>query len=132
MDSCLADEITPWETEEIPNQDLLFMHIHRQWLHDDGSISAGAFQNRPTKDDGMSTNWEKYSSARATKERARSPEDNAVVKMLAVNAGDIPGQTITHTPQQTNRAHTDIFGEKNPEARVLFGRIVEIVIGIDE
>lgn len=79
MDNSLADEIVPWDPEEIPNQDLLFMRVHRQWLHEDGSISAGAFQNRPTKADGMSTDWEKYSFARATKERAPRPEDNAVV-----------------------------------------------------
>lgn len=128
----MADEIVPLDSEEIPNQDLLFMRVHRQWLHEDGSISAGAFQNRPTKADGMSIDWEKYSSARATKERAPRPDDNAVVKMLAGQAGGIPDQTVVHTPKRENRAHTDVFGEKNPEVRLLFSRIVELVIGLDQ
>lgn len=49
-----------------------------------------------------------------------------------MNVGEvrgIPEQIVKHTPdlEDNNRAHTDVFGEKDEEVRVLFGRITKLI-----
>lgn len=134
MDFRLADAIVPWRPEDIPDKDLLFMRAHRSYFADDGSIGVGVFRNHPTEQDGMSTDWEKYSTPQEARDRARTPGDNAVLKMVAGDVRGIPGQTVVHEPLAHNRAHTEVFGDKKPtpEVRVLFSRIVDYAIRLDE
>ena len=130
----MADAIDPWPTEDIPDNDLLFMRAHRNYFEDDGSLGIGVFRNRPTEQDGMSTDWEKYSTPQEARDRARTPRDNAILKMVAGDVRRIPSQTVVHEPDPHNRAHTEVFGDKKatPEVRVLFGRIFEYAIRLDE
>lgn len=126
MDYCLANEIVPWEAEEIPNEDTLFMRIHRVWFPD-GVLNLAAFSNAKSNNR-MSTDWNKYSTARDTRRRSQRhpPEDYAVVRMGVGEVRRIPDQVVVHSPEPNNRAHTDIFGNKKlPEVRVRFGRLVE-------
>lgn len=115
-----SDSINQWPQESIPDRDVLFMRVHRQWTLD-GSPTPGAFQDR---DGGMSTDWSKYSTAQDTLKRARKPEMNGILKMQVEQVRKIPNQTVQHTPKPENRAHTDVFGNKDDvEVRLLFSRI---------
>ena len=105
------------------------MRVHRQKVDQTGAPKPVAFQNKPTDTDGMSTDWEKYSTPQQTRQRARKPEDNIVISLVAGDVRAIEGQRIEHEPIEPavedpgNRAHTEIFGEKTTEARVKFMQI---------
>lgn len=105
------------------------MLVHIDHRKKNGSVAPGAFRNQG---DGMSTNWEKYSSPEATQEQARIPSANAVISMIVGKVRDTPGQSVVHTPKikLNNRAHTDVYGEKkkNPEVRIKLKRIANIEI----
>lgn len=122
--------VEQWPQEEIPNECHLFLRVHKNNMREDGLPTAGAFRNIPKGVGGMSTDWDRYSDAWQTRLRARSPQDNAV---LSLNAGDVrkvPNQRVQHTPDtaRENRAHTDVFGPKGPEERLLLTRLARMVI----
>ena len=127
MDLSVADAVSSWPTEEIPDNDYLWMRVHKMRVPS-GEIRPNAFQNRPTTKDGMSTDWEKYATPEATRNRGNIPKDNAVISLRVGEVRKIPDQTVVHTPITSNRAHTDVFGDKHPETRVLLTRICKIVI----
>lgn len=134
MDFPVADEVSvPWKSEDIANEDLLWMRVHRVWFNPDGSIKPGVFKNNPTAQDGMSTDWQKYARPEETRSRAKTPKDNAVIQLVVGEVRRIPDQNVVHTPnlETKNRAHTDVFGEKHPEARLQFSRIYRAVIPLD-
>lgn len=114
-----------WLVEPISNDDHLFMGIHRTWVKPDGDVSPGAFKNRGN---GMSTDWSRYSTPEQTRDRRRNPKDNLVVQMEVGRVRSIPGQSVEHTPLLENRAHTDVFGVKDPEARVKLRRSATTVV----
>ena len=114
-----------WAVEEIPDKDALFMRVHKTWFKTGAGISLKAFQNRAG---GMSTDWSRYSTAHETRERARRPGDNAVVQMITGEVRQVPGQHVQHSPVPANRAHTDVRGEKDEQARVLLGRLAAVVL----
>ena len=112
-----------WEREEIPDQDRLFMRVHiNTWVRND-EVLPGAFDNRPAGAAGMSTDWERYSTPEETRERGRNPWRQAVIEFLVGDARALPGQTVEHRPQDDNRAHTEVVGEKSEKVRVKFTRI---------
>jgi hypothetical protein len=113
-----------WQAEFIPDGHDLFMRVHRQWTKN-GIPMPGAFQNR---DGGMSTDWSQYSTAEQTRSRGRTPADNGVVKISVGSVRGLPSQRVEHTPELNNRAHTDVFGEKDEEVRLKFVRICSWVI----
>ncbi len=127
MDSDVANEIEPnWEAEEIPNEDFLFMRVHQRFVDQEGEPIPQAFRNQPPQTGGMSTDWQKYSTASETRSRARQPSENIIIALLVGAVREIPNQSVAHTPdiQNNNRAHTDIFGEKKPvEVRERFMQI---------
>lgn len=122
-------EVIDWPPEQIPDRDRLFMHIHKTWRRN-GAVSPGAFENHGA---GMSTDWEKYSTPEQTRERARVPEKNAVISLVAGEVREVPGQKVEHTPdvERSNRAHTDVLGEKDEEVRLKLKRIAGIAIPFD-
>ena len=112
-----------WDKELIPNKDYLFRWVHSDQC-EDGQPIAQVFSDQGK---GMSTDWSEYSTPNETQNRVslwdRNPADFGV---LTLNVGDIKkieNQIVEHTPTKKNRAHTDVFGEKTPKARVLFSRI---------
>lgn len=120
-----------WEREDIPNDDSLYMRVHRNWLDQEGKPYPGFFRLRKGET-GMSSDWDKYSSAEETHQRGRSPkEDNAVISMVVGDVRNIPEQDVIHTPISDNQAHTDITGEKTTEVRVFFGRIYQIMLPLE-
>lgn len=135
MDSNVADEIThDWQSENIPETDFLYMRVHKNWFHPKQNIT-GLFKNHGG---GMSTDWSHYATPQETRKRVvqfgKSPEDFAVIKMLVAQVRAIEGQTVKHTPDipNLNRAHTDVFGEKDEEVRLKFSRIFEIIIKVED
>ena len=128
----MADEVSLWPSENVPDDDLLYMRVHKDHFCD-GEIAPGAFRNQPTRQHGMSTDWEKYSSPEETRNRARNPIANAVIQMKVGHVRRIPHQRVAHTPDRItlNRALTDVFGDKNPEVRLKFLRIFQLVIPLN-
>ena len=120
----MATEITPkWGSESIPPEDSLFYRVHRRWFEADGTIVPGAFRDQG---EAMSTDWDKYATPTDTRNRAKSPKDNAVVRLIVGEIlSEIPTQTIVHTPDipTLNRAHTDVRGPKHAQERLNFLRI---------
>ena len=100
--------------------------MHQRFVDQEGEPIPQAFRNQPPKTGGMSTDWQKYSTANETKSRARHPAENIIIALLAGAVREVPGQSVVHTPdiENNNRAHTDVFGEKKPvEVRERFMQI---------
>ncbi len=114
----------PWQIEVIPDESLLFRRVHKN-LMVNGQVTIAAFKN---VQGGMSVDWNKYSTAEEARQRARSPQDNAVVKLVAGQVRQVLGQTVAHTPTEDNRAHSEVLGEKSVEVRTRLLEICEMVI----
>ena len=102
-----------WEPEEIPNAGKLFMRVHvRQLLKD--KLHPGIFRpHRGRSTDspaGMSTDWEKYSTAEQTRNRHPNPESNGVISLIAGIIRSIEGLRVQHEPINDNSAHTEVYG----------------------
>ena len=120
-----SDTVSAWPQELIPDNDELFMRVHCQWTRN-GNPIPGAFRDH---DGGMSTDWAKDSTPEQTLRRARkNPEKNGVVKLQVSEVRAIPNQTVVHTPEIANRAHTDVLGIKDEEVRLKFTRICTWII----
>ena len=140
----MADEIpnpssymTPaWPIESIPDKDQLYMRVHRMWLRPNNGVSPGVFQDRENMEGmqpGMSTDWEKYSTPTESKNRSKDPTKNGIIRMQAGKIRKVPGQSVEHKPLPENRAHTEVYGDKDdPEVRLKFTRIYEWVIPLDD
>lgn len=82
----------------------------------------------------MSANWDKYSDAKSTRRGGpQTPQNYGVVRLEVGSTRQIPGQTVEHSPDhiRRNRAHTDIIGVKDAEARLIFLRTYNLVVGIN-
>ena len=120
-------------SEHIPDSDLLYMRAHKTWFNKKGQLTPGVFQNRgegPSA--GMSTNWSKYATAEETRNAHREPAKNAVIALVTGDVRRLPGQTVQHTPQPNNYAHTDVFGEKTEEVRVRLLRMCTFVLDMND
>lgn len=137
--------ISPWKEEEIPNEDLLYMRVHKSHIEPDGNIILIAFRNHvdPSdlfKEPGMSTDWQEYSTAEECRQRAKDfgkdPNKYEVIQLNVGKVRGIPSQKVEHTPIYEphstppilNRAHTDVLGEKDEEARLTLLQISEQAI----
>ncbi len=123
----MVDELG-WPIEVIPDDDSVFMRAHQMHFRS-GELQAGVFRKHGV---GMSVNWDKYASAEETRQQARkNPNENAVIAMGVFDIRQIKGLTVEHTPEQPNRAHSDVYGlsdEELTEIRVLLLRIADVVI----
>lgn len=124
-----------WEVEPIPDVDYLFMRVHKQYINKDNSLKPSAFKGKPEDDPnvGISTNWCKYASPDDTRNQAKIPTDNIVVRLKVDRVRKIPLQriiSVIHAPdrERNNRAHTHIFDANNVEARLELINIYEHVI----
>jgi len=113
-----------WPIEEIPDQDRLFMRVHRIFVSQ-GKLAPGVFRDHGG---GMSTDWERYSTAAETLRRAAAPSNNGVIQLVAASVSAIARLTVEHTPIVSNRAHADVFGEKTTEVRLRLKRVAHWAI----
>jgi len=118
-----------WPIEPVPDADLLFMRVHRNYIQN-GKPNAGVFVNHGEgEQEGMSTDWSKYSTPEETKKRVTNPAwRGGVIQMVAADVRKIPRQTVDNAPLPDNRAHTNVRGPKKEsvegtQARYLFMRI---------
>lgn len=102
----------------------MYYRVHRNFCNG-GEIGPNVFRNHG---DGMSTDWEKYTTPEESRDRAKKPLENAVVSLIVGDVAKIPGQRIEHTPIPENRSHADVLGDKDPQARVLLRRLAVIEI----
>lgn len=141
----MATPITsPWKKEEVPDEDLLFMRVSKKLVQPNGRILPLAFKNHgdpndPSKEPGMSTDWQEYSTREECRQRARQfgrdPNSYEVIQLDVGKVREIPDQRVEHTPIYQppilNRAHTDVFGEKDEEARLTLFQISRPAIPFD-
>ena len=83
----------------------------------------------------MSTDWAKYSAPEETRGRGRKPAAEYFVVALNVEeTRKLPGQSVEHTPDgaNKNRAHTDVYGPKDPEVREKLLRISGVLLAAEE
>jgi hypothetical protein len=119
--------MTEWPKEPIPGEDLLFMRVHRNLLKS-GQLHPGVFRDH---DGAMSTDWSRYSTPEDTLLRHKTPHANGVIQSQVGAICEIPGQRVEHSLLPENRAHTDVLGEKDVEARLRLYRISEWAIPPD-
>jgi hypothetical protein len=145
MDSNVATPITaPWIKENIPDEDLLFMRVHKSLVQPGGRVLPKAFENHgdpndPSKEAGMSTDWERYSTAEECRQRAnqvgKDPNKYQVIQLNVGRVREIPDQRVEHTPifepPIVDQAHTDVFGEKDEEARLTLFQISRPALPFD-
>ena len=120
--------------EHIPDEDRLFYRIHKSYIVE-GEVVPGAFQERGEDDArGMSTDWEKYSTAEAAWLRSKFPTDNGIVEFVVgdVRAIDLE---VAHAPLPDNQAHSHIKGiphegQLKTQARLKLKRLFKWSIGI--
>jgi len=113
-----------WPKEDIPDDGVLYMRLHRAWTSS-GEPIPGAFRNIV---DGMSTDWDRYSTPEETRQRARAPSDNAVIALVVGQVRTVPGQTVEHAPLPDNRAHTNVMGEKSAQVRLMLMRLYRMAL----
>src|SRR5665213_551520 len=96
-----------WQIEEIPDQNFLFLRVHKSFVKFGEGIPLGAFKDHGG---GMSTDWDKYSTPEQTRNRAkRSPsENNGVLRLNVGEVRAISGLSVAHEPLSENRAHTEV------------------------
>jgi hypothetical protein len=100
------DEIVSEWIEYIPDPDSLFMRVPVGWLPN-GQLHPGIFR----EDEGaVSVDWSRYSNAEETRGRARRPNDNGVVTVIAGEVRSIQGLSVEHEPIRSNRSHSGIHG----------------------
>jgi len=110
--------------EPIPNQSNLFYRIHKTFIVDN-EIIPGAFQS---KIDGMSTDWDKYSTPEQSLALSKVPSDNGIVRFSVELIRQQPSMGVEHDPQPNNRAHSLVHGipekgELKTKVRLLLKRI---------
>lgn len=125
-----------WPIELIPDEDRLFYRIHKSYLVD-GEIVPGAFQERGEDESrGMSTDWERYTTAEAAHQRSKIPADNGIVAFLTGEVRAIELEAV-HAPLPENRAHSHIKGiphegQLKTQARLKLKRIITWIIEMDK
>ena len=118
-----------WANEEIPDSAALFFRVHFRDLDDNGQPRPGAFRNSPKESPDMSTDWCKYATADETRQRGKqSAENYAVVELNAGRTRRVPGQSVEHTPDCNNRAHSSVVGKKTAVERNEFLGIYSMVL----
>lgn len=136
-DGVVSEIEVGWEPEHVPNEGVLYYRVHKTVLDAYGHPIPGAFRNNPPKvpGSGMSTDWGEYSTAVETRRKGPQPAENyAVIRMNVGRVREVPNQVVEHTPDRdrSNRAHTDVFGEKTTEVRAKLMERYEVAIPLSE
>jgi hypothetical protein len=120
-----------WPVEELPDSASLFYRFPIGQLRANQKPFPGMFRENQGS---ISTDWEKYSTAKETRARQGRPEIFAVLRMNVGGIRAIEELTVIHSPTQNveglpdNRAHCDVFGldPPVPPANLDFGRKLRI------
>lgn len=124
----MADALV-FPVEEIPDADSVFMRAHETYCRD-GEVMPGVFT---AKNGGMSVDWDKYSTKEETRQRAKNPAKNGVLRLAVGAIRGIDDLDVQHRPLPTNRAHSEVdlpTNEELTEVRIFLLRIAEVVISL--
>jgi hypothetical protein len=125
----MANEVSSaWPIEQIPDSDFLYMRAHRQYFSD-GQLMPGVFRD---KGGGMSVEWSKYSTPADSRQRANRPSENAIIELLVADVTALPGLAVLHDPIPSNRAHTNVEGEKDAEIRLRLLQCCRVAIALQQ
>jgi hypothetical protein len=120
---------TPYPVETIPPDGTVYRRVWYGFVHD-GQIQVNAFKDAkpltPHERPGMSVFWEKY----AAPEDAVAdfdPGRDWVVALVAGKIRMIDRLAVEHTPTARSQAHSDVYGEKTTEVRVMLRRQAVVV-----
>lgn len=115
----------PFPKEVVPDEDYLYLRVPKSLVLPDGTCDPSAFIPH---DDGMSTNWAKYSTAEETRAsaKAKPPSNYGVLQLLAATVRAILPLVVEHTPRDWNRSHTDVFNTRPPKIRVEMARKFQV------
>ncbi len=105
-----VNDVVPEWIEYIPDPDHLFMRVAKGWLPS-GALHPGIFREIAGA---ISVDWEKYSTAQQTRDRAPKPSQFGVVELVTGKVRKIEGLSVQHEPTGENRAHSGIHGLKFP------------------
>lgn len=118
-----------WPVEEIPDEDDLFCRVHRTFLRGGTELRPAIFR---VQSGCVSTDWSAYSSPKHCRKRARKPEENGVVTLLAGKVRACSPLAVAHTPdqQQDNRSHSDIMNipEEGPEKEEARDHLLQVAM----
>lgn len=124
----MADALA-FPIEDIPDADSVFMRAHKAYFRD-GQLEPGVFTSK--EGPGMSVDWDKYSSKEETRQRARTPSDNAVIAFSVRGIRKIDTLDVKHLPEPENRAHSEVDltakREELTEIRLFLKRLALVVI----
>lgn len=102
-----------WATEVIPDSDHLFYRVPIGWLKNpDKKMHPAVFRENKGS---MSTDWDKYSSAKDTLDRINEERRSQfrVIKLKVAYIRNHGSLSVKHSPVKVpplNRAHTDVLG----------------------
>ncbi len=106
--------------KNIPDKDFLFRNVNLKLIriprgYSIDEVPINAF--RDEQGDGISTAWDKYSSAKKTRRLAKVPKINGVIKINTGNIRKISQLSVQHKPTMRNYGHFFITGlpKKRPE-----------------
>lgn len=134
----MADAPLAFPVEQIPDPDSVFLHVHSSRMNG-GNPTPGAFTPHG---EGLSVDWEIYSTAVDTRGRARKPAENGVIRLVAgeIRKLDVEGHghlDVIHRPLAENRAYSEVpfpkpeRGDSWTEARLLLNRIAKVEVQAD-
>lgn len=137
-DHKLADAPIGFPIEQIPDESAVLLRVHKSRMRD-GMPAPGAFT---PNGEGLSVDWDKYSTAVQARARAKKPAENAVVRLVVAeiraieieNHGELE---VEHRPLTENPAHSEVpfphpeRGDSWLEARVRLNRIANVEIRWD-
>ena len=80
-----------------------------------GKLHPGVFREQG---ESMSVDWEKYSTAEESRNRARYPERVGILALITGGVRSIEDLTVLHDPdeERDNRAHSGVHGILDPNA----------------
>lgn len=123
-----------WSVETIPDDDRIYVRMHRSRCKDDPYyIAPSCFEEKPHQGCGMSSEWSQYATPGQTRSREgrEKAELNAVVSLQVGDLRSLPddaAQRVEHDPLPGNRAHTLVHGRKTERIRKLIKRYARIEI----
>ena len=126
-----------WPQEDIPDDGLLYIRVHKQNMTEDGAIRLSAFKdqkdpNVPDDPGALSSSWQKYCQTPGlARAKAKKPLENGVASAIAGQVRRVP-LIVEHKPFSDDQAHTNICGEKTMDVRVALFKVFEWCLKIGE
>lgn len=114
----IAEESPPQPEEITDREDLFYRWVPHDFTKRDGRrIRAGAFGTEADVEEGVSFDWNRYSTPERTLGRSQRPDIRAGVVMTS--AGKIWDNelTVRHAPELNNQAHSLVKGTSETRVR---------------